>query len=234
MQFQQTGKKIRILIAEDHTLVRQAWISILNNDPRFQVIADTADDQKALELARQLKPDVILLDIHLGEADGIRIIPMLRQNSPESAILGVSAHSDPAYAKKMMETGALGYVTKNSPGAELLLAITEVNEGRKYICEEIRNILSDRILHGNKSETGITRLSQREMEVIEAIVRGNSSKEIGNMLLISTKTVEVHRYNIMRKLGLKNVASLVSHINKYRMEFEGKFRKPISKQAGSH
>ena len=234
MQYSQSQKKTSILIAEDHTLVRQAWKSILDSDPRFHVVGDTANDQEAVDLALQLQPNVILLDIHLGEGDGIQIIPMLRKYSPGSAILGVSAHSDPAYAKKMMETGAMVYVTKNSAGTELLLATKEVSEGKKYICEEIRNILSDRMLYGNKAESGINKLSQREMEVIEEIVRGNSSKEIGSILNISTKTVEVHRYNIMRKLGLRNVASLVTYISKFRIEFEGKFRKTKMSHVISH
>src|SRR5689334_12601626 len=132
-------EKITILIAEDHSLVREAWAYMLNNDPRFRVIAETADGNEAIELSRQLKPDVVILDINL------------------------------------------------------------------------------------KGKSGINAVSQREVEVIEEIKKGHSSKEIAETLHISKKTIEVHRYNIMRKLNLRNVASLVNYVNHSQLDLDERF-----------
>ena len=122
-------------------------------------------------------------------------------------------HSQPAYAKKMLRMGAKGYVTKNSPRQEMLDAIAEVNKGNIYICQEVKNILSDQMLGDEDTTAGLNQLSEREMEVINQIRDGLSSKEIADKLGISIKTVEVHRHNILKKLKVKNTASLINYIN---------------------
>ena len=122
-------------------------------------------------------------------------------------------HSQPAYAKKMLEIGAKGYVTKNSSKEEMIKAILEVYQGNKYVCEEIRNILSDQSLEEKQDSPSINTLTEREMQIINLIKQGFSSKEIAGNLEISLKTVEVHRHNILKKLKLKNSASLVNFIN---------------------
>jgi DNA-binding NarL/FixJ family response regulator len=205
-------EKITILIAEDHVLVREAWVFMLNSDSRFRVIAETADGNEAIEMARVLKPDVMILDINLKGRSGIDAVPLIRLHSPGSRILGVSWLTHPAYSRKMLQNGALGYVCKNSPGHELITAIVEVNAGRKYICEETRNMYES-VTSGMITRKGINSLSQRETEVIGQIKKGLSSREIADAMHISKKTIEVHRYNIMRKLNLKNVAALVNYIN---------------------
>ena len=123
-------------------------------------------------------------------------------------------HSQPAYARKMLQIGGRGYVTKNSSKQEMIQAILDVNDGKKFICEEIRNIISDQLLDEKEgSATTINALTEREMQIIGLIKEGNSSKEIAIGLNISLKTVEVHRHNILKKLKLKNSASLVNFIN---------------------
>jgi len=205
--------KISILIADDHKLIRETWTYILNSDPRFEVIATCGDAEEAVFLAKEKNPDVILMDINMAPFSGIEASQQVRKILPEIKIIGVSMHSQPAYAKKMLQIGARGYVTKNSSKEEMIRAILEVSEGSKYICEEIRNIISDQLLEDKESYPDINILTEREMQIINLIKEGFSSKEIATDLNISLKTVEVHRHNILKKLKLKNSASLVNFIN---------------------
>jgi DNA-binding NarL/FixJ family response regulator len=206
-------KKITILITEDHTLIRQTWNFLLNSDPRLQVIADCGSGEEAVELATKMRPDVVLMDINLRGINGIEATQLIRKFSPGSKILGISLHTQPAYARKMMQQGAMGYVTKNSSGEEMIKGIIEVYNNRKYICDEIKNILSDQMVKGDTITDGLNSLSKREIDIIGYIKQGLTSKEIADTICISAKTVEVHRYNILKKLNLKNVAALVNYIN---------------------
>lgn len=211
-------EKITILIADDHTLVRETWSFILNNDPRFQVVAECGSGEEAVELARNLRPNIVIMDINLPGINGIEATQQIRKFSPASKILGVSLHTQPTYARKMMQKGASGYVTKNSSREEMYKAIVEIHNGKKYICEEIKNILSEQVISGEEPQSGLNSLSQREIEIITLIKNGHSSKEIAESLNISVKTVEVHRYNILKKLNLKNAASLVNFINNSQLD----------------
>lgn len=211
-------EKITILIADDHTLVRETWSFILNNDPRFNVVAECGSGEEAVELAKSLRPNIVIMDINLPGINGIEATHQIRKFSPASKILGVSLHTQPTYARKMMQKGASGYVTKNSSREEMFKAIMEIHNGKKYICEEIKNILSEQVISGEEPQTGLNSLSQREIEIITLIKNGHSSKEIAESLNISVKTVEVHRYNILKKLNLKNAASLVNFINNSQLD----------------
>lgn len=213
-------EKITILIADDHTLVRETWSFILNTDERFKVIAESGSGEEAVELAKQLRPDIVIMDINLPGMNGIEATQLIRKFSPMSKILGVSLHTQPTYARKMIQKGAMGYVTKNSSREEMFKAIMEVHGGRRYICDEIKNILSEQVINGEDQPVGLNSLSQREIEIISFIKKGFSSKEIAETLEISVKTVEVHRYNVLKKLNLKNSASLVNYINNSQLEFD--------------
>jgi DNA-binding NarL/FixJ family response regulator len=206
-------EKITILIADDHKLIRETWTYILNSDERFEVVAECGDAEQAVELAKELTPDIVLMDINMAPFNGFEATERIRKVSPESKIIGVSMHSQPAYAKKMLQVGARGYVTKNSSKEEMFTAISEVYRGNKYVCDEIKTIISDQLLDDNQDIPSINSLTEREMQIIHHIREGHSSKEIASQLDISLKTVEVHRHNILKKLKLKNSASLVNFIN---------------------
>ena len=196
-------EKISILLVDDHRLIRDSWSFILNSDPRFEVVAETSNGEEAIEMARALEPDIILMDVNMTPINGFDATKQIRKTSPDAKIIGVSMHSMPAYAKRMLQLGALGYVTKNSSKEEMLTAILEVNEGRKYICEEVKNILAQQELDETDAPaTDMNTLSRRELDIINLIKEGQSSKEIASQLDISLKTVEVHRYNILKKLNL--------------------------------
>lgn len=206
-------EKITILITDDHRLLRETWGLVLNSNPEFSVVAECENAEEAIETAKNLRPDIVIMDINLPGMNGIETTEQIRKYSPGSKILGVSLHRQPEYARKMMKAGAAGYLTKNSSKEELFLAVEEIHAGRKYICEDIKNILSAQVLHEDITNNGLNTLSGREIEIIVEIKKGLSSKEISGVLNISSKTVEVHRHNILKKLRMKNVASLVNFIN---------------------
>lgn len=206
--------KITILLVDDHRLIRDSWSFILNSDPRFEVVAETSSGEDAIELAKSKKPDIVLMDVNMTPVNGFDATKQIRKFSPGSKVIGVSMHSMPAYAKRMLQLGAMGYVTKNSPKDEMITAILEVHDGRKYICDEVKNILAQQELdEGTPASMDMNNLSRRELDIIQLIKEGLSSKEIALQLDISLKTVEVHRYNILKKLNLRNTAALVNFIN---------------------
>jgi len=154
-----------------------------------------------------------LMDVNMSPLNGFDATKQIRKYSPGSKIIGISMHSMPAYARRMLQMGAMGYVTKNSSKDEMINAIVEVNNGKKYVCEEVKNILAQQELEQEGDHPDMNTLSRREIEIVQLIKEGLSSKEVAQRLDISLKTVEVHRYNILKKLNLKNTASLVNFIN---------------------
>ncbi|MBO9659059.1 MAG: response regulator transcription factor [Chitinophagaceae bacterium] len=206
-------EKVTILLVDDHKLIRDSWSFILNSDPRFIVIGETSSGEEAIQIAAQKKPDIILMDVNMSPVNGFDATKQILKISPDSKVIGVSMHTMPAYAKRMLQLGAMGYVTKNSSKEEMIAAIIEVSEGKKYICEEVKNILAQQELDETAAQGDMNNLSRREIDIIKLIKEGMSSKQIALELDISLKTVEVHRYNILKKLKLKNTAALVNFIN---------------------
>ena len=203
---------ISILIADDHKLIRETWTYILNRDARFKVIGSCSKSDEAVKMSGQKHPNVVLMDINMVPFSGIEATRQIREVSPETRIIGVTMHSQPAYAKKMMQLGASGYVTKNSSREEMVNAIIEVSKGNKFVCEEMKELISES-MEAPSSLSAINTLTEREMDVINLIRQGSSSKDISAKLEISIKTVEVHRHNILKKLKLKNAASLIHFMN---------------------
>ena len=203
---------ISILIADDHKLIRETWTYILNRDARFKVIGSCSNSEEAVKMSEQKHPNVVLMDINMVPFSGIEATRQIREVSPETRIIGVTMHSQPAYAKKMMQQGASGYVTKNSSREEMVNAIIEVSKGNKFVCEEMKELISEST-EAPSSLSAINTLTEREMDVINLIRQGSSSKDISAKLEISIKTVEVHRHNILKKLKLKNAASLIHFMN---------------------
>jgi DNA-binding NarL/FixJ family response regulator len=206
-------EKITILLVDDHKLIRDSWSFILNSDPRFLVIGETNAGDEAVEIAKEKRPHIVLMDVNMTPVNGFDATRMIRKFSPGSRVIGISMHTMPAYARRMLQMGAMGYVTKNSSKDEMITAIVEVNNGRKYVCEEVKNILAQQELEDESGPPDMNILSRRELDIVQHIKEGLSSKEIALRLEISLKTVEVHRYNILKKLNLKNTAALVNFIN---------------------
>jgi DNA-binding NarL/FixJ family response regulator len=206
-------KKIGILLVDDHKLLRDVWSTVLGSDVRFRIVGSTGDTDEALQITKSKSPDVILLDINLPGTTGFHLSKELQKISPYSKILAVTMYALPAYAKKMMQTGASGYVTKNSSKEEMIEAIIKVAGGDKYICHDIKEKIALNVLNADEGETDIESLTKRELEIIKLIQQGLSSKIIGEQLDVSQKTIEVHRYHILKKLNIKNTAALINLVN---------------------
>ena len=205
-------KPITILLADDARLVSETWWLMLSNHPEFNVVGSATSGQEALHMVTDLHPEIVLLDINMYPANGFEATRAIRKFSRDSKVIAMSMHALPSFAKKIFQLGACGYITKNSPAEELVNAIWEVNSGKKFVCSEVVDILLEQELnHDTNSPDKL--LSKRETEVAQKLKLGLSSKEIGRALGISTKTVDVHRYNMLKKLELKNVAALVNYLN---------------------
>jgi len=207
-------KKTTVMIVDDHVLLQDTWSLLLNSSEKYDVVGKAGNGEDAIELAKEKRPDLMLVDINMTPMNGFEVLQQVRKFSPGTKVIGVSMHSQPAYAKKMLREGAKGYITKNSNSDEFLFGINEVAEGRQYVCKQVKEILVDQVLSNGKS-AGIEALSKRELEVIGYIRDGLTSKEIADILCIASKTIEVHRHNILKKLGVKNSAGLIQMINNH-------------------
>jgi DNA-binding NarL/FixJ family response regulator len=203
---------IKILIADDHRLIRETWSVILGRDKRFNVLAGCANSTEAVRSSRKLRPDVLLLDINMGPYNGIEAAKRIRKVSPDTGIIAVTMSNQPAHAKKLLGLGAKGYVTKNSSPEEMTDAIVAVSKGQIFICAEMAELLAESSKE-NGNISGVHRLTAREIQVADLIKAGHSSREISQMLDICLKTVETHRHNLLKKLGVKNAVSLVHALN---------------------
>ena len=206
------------MIVDDHTLIRETWSLLLKSVPNLEIVAECGDGKLAIEMAKNIRPDIVLLDINMEPVNGFEVLKKIRKLSPASKIIILSMRSEPAYAKKLLRLGAKGYVTKNSPRTEMLEAINEVSNGNSFICEEVKKSLSELTLKDGPKDQGINSLSGRELQVLGLLSAGGSSKEIAAELGIAVKTIEVHRHNILSKLNLKNTISLINFINSHAVD----------------
>jgi DNA-binding NarL/FixJ family response regulator len=213
-------EKITLLITDDHKLVRESLAAIFDAHPRLRVLAHCGSGEEAVELAKHWRPDIVTMDMNLPGINGFEATAQVLKASPLSKVMAVSMHSQPAYVRKFFQAGATGYVTKNSARDEIIKALLEVYENRKYICEEIKNILAEQELSCNIKTDALYALSKRELDIIGLVKKGFSSREIAENTQLKVKTVEVHRYNILRKLNLPNVAALVNYVNHSQMATE--------------
>jgi two-component system invasion response regulator UvrY len=206
-------KDIKIVIVDDHKLIRDSLSQILNNHHRFEVVAACSNAEEGVQQATTHQPHVVITDINMPGMNGFDAMALIKEQCINTKIIGMSLHTQPSYALRMIRGGALGYVTKNSPLEELFKALDAVLQGKRYLCDQIKNALTEQAMSEENGEQGFESLSERELEIINFIRRGLSSKEIASELFISKKTVEVHRYNILKKLNLTNAAALVNFIN---------------------
>jgi two-component system invasion response regulator UvrY len=205
-------KKITIIIVDDHKMIAEVWSELINSDPRFQVTDIFDNTDTSIEMVKIKKPDIVIMDINIQPISGIDATKIIRNISPGTKIIGVSMHNQPSFAKRMMKNGASGYVTKSSGKQEMFDAISAAIAGKTYICKEIQENLSKQMLIEDEGD-GISKLTEREIEILRLIKDGLSSKEIGDQIFLSFRTVEVHRSNILKKLKQKNTTTLLNFIN---------------------
>jgi two-component system, NarL family, response regulator NreC len=200
-------RKIRILLADDHKLVRQGFRLILVSQDDMEVVGETGNGREAVELARTIKPDVVVMDVTMPELNGIEATRRIREISPHIRVLALSVHRDSVYVREIVRAGAEGYLLKESADTDLLAAVRAVAGGNSYLSPEISGaILKDYRKHVTNP---MDLLTSREREILQLIAEGKTNKEIAGTLNLSVYTVDGHRTRIMDKLNLHSVGELV-------------------------
>jgi len=204
--------RIRILIAEDHATVREGLKLILSSQSDMEVIGEAEDGRFAIELAQKLLPDVVLMDVSMPGLNGLKATAKLKEWCPEVHVLALTRHRDDGYLQQILRAGASGYVLKQSPPAELLHAIRAVAKGGKYLDPAV----AGKVMGGYAGRRPLNHeprpeVSDREVEVLRLIAWGHSNKEIASRLDLSVKTIEVHKANAMKKLGMNSRIDIVRY-----------------------
>jgi len=202
---------IKVLLVDDHPLVRDGIRSRIEADPALSVVGEAGTAQEALDLASSLHPDIVLMDISMPGMSGIEAVTVFRKQVPHIKILMLSMHDSKEYVVSVLENGAKGYILKDVASEEMILAVKTVYEGRTYYSSGVTDLLLDH----NKAESYVVPLTDREKTILKLLAQGNSNKHVARDLEISVRTVETHRRNIKRKLDVKNSAGLV----KYALEY---------------
>ena len=200
-------EKIRILLADDHAVVRQGFKMILAAQPDMEIVGEAGNGREALDLAGQLQPDVIVMDVAMPELNGIEATRRIADLSPRSRVLALSMHKDSVYVREILRAGARGYLLKDSISSDLLAAVRAIARGEGYLSPGV----SDAVLNDYRRHVTdpIDLLSSREREVLQMIAEGKTNKEIATVLNLSVYTVDAHRGRIMEKLNLHSVTDLV-------------------------
>jgi DNA-binding NarL/FixJ family response regulator len=208
--------KIKVLIADDHQLFREGLMNLLLSAEDIEVIAQAENGQDAIDKVLHYKPDVLLMDINMSVMNGIEATKRLKKEMPEVKIVAVSMHSDKQYVKGMLEAGADGYLLKNCTYRQLTDAIHSTYDGKKFLSEDITEIVIDGYLHSSQIVSDkFSQLSEREKEIFILFAEGESTREIGDKLFISVKTVGTHKQNILEKLELKTNSDIVKYALKH-------------------
>lgn len=212
---------IHVLIADDHTLVRSGLRALLERNPGVVVVAEAADGREALALIDKHRPDVVLMDIGMAGLNGMEAMLQAAQRHPQVRVIIVSMHKNEEYIVQAIRAGAAGYLYKDAAASELEQAIQTVARGERYLSAEAARCVADYearfglLAHGNSDpKTARTELTPREREVLQLIAEGRTTAEIANILHISIKTVETHRYRLMNRLNIHHVTGLVRHAMK--------------------
>ncbi len=208
------GKKIRIVLAEDHTILREGLRALLSADPKFQIVGEAADGREAVRSVEKLGPDLVMMDLSMPRMTGMDAIREIKKRYPETKIVALTVHKTEEYLRTTLQAGADAYVLKDATHDELLMAIENVLEGKTFLSPGVSEKVIEGYLagQGTRMPNSVSELlSQREREVLKLIAEGYKNKEIADDLCISLKTVEKHRANLMKKLDLHNAAALTAY-----------------------
>lgn len=203
---------IRILLADDHTLMRRGLRALLERQNGFAVVAEAADGREAVEIAAAVNPDVAVIDIGMPNLNGIEAARRITEKRPETAVVILSMHADESYVLRALKSGARGYLLKDSPEEDLIHAIRAVHNGKAFFSPEISKMLAEdymRQMRQRGVEDSYELLTPREREILQMLGEGNSNKEVATKLNLSLHTVETHRGNLLEKLNLHSTAELI-------------------------
>jgi two-component system, NarL family, invasion response regulator UvrY len=197
---------IKVLLADDHSIVRAGLRRIIEESGEMEIIAEAADGMEAIRRAREQPPDVAVIDISMPNWDGLEVVTRLREDYPELPILILTMHEEGQYVVRAIEAGAMGYITKQSAPEQLVKAIRKVYAGHRYLTEEAAEALALRVAKGGRSP--LDTLSMRELQVLRRLALGHTNREIAKAYHISIKTVDTYRSRLLKKLELRNNAEL--------------------------
>ena len=206
--------KIKCLLVDDHTLFRQGVRRLLETESDFEVVAEAQDGGDAVEKAREMRPDIVLMDIGMPGLSSFESARQIKKTRPETKILFLTMYEDEDYLVQCLEVGASGYVLKDTPAPQLLTAVRDVFKGGKYLSSQVLGKLVEDFrsrVRDTRMRPRISTLTPREREILKLLAEGNSVKEIAVILGLSVKTVEAHKFNLMRKLDIHNKAQLVTY-----------------------
>ena len=204
---------IRVLIADDHTIMRAGLRSLLEKEDQIEVVAEAENGRRAVQLAVEHEPDVVVMDVSMPDLNGIEATSQVLESLPEAKVIALSMHTDKRFVMGMLRAGASGYLLKDCASQELASAIVSVASNKKYLSPDIAGVVIEDSLYGlqQEGETVSSLLSPREREVLQLIAEGWSTKQIAAHLYVSGKTIETHRRQIMKKLDLHNIADLTKY-----------------------
>lgn len=201
-------EEIKVLIVDDHQLIREAWTAILQMTNRIKVIGTAETAEEAYEICAVYRPEVVLMDINLKNSNGFDATEKICNSLPKTRVIGLSLHEDVALVKKFLSKGAKGYLSKNTSREELVAAINAVMNDKIYLAADIKEKFINQIIDTDKPAE--KELTNKEIEIVTLISQGFTSKEIAEKIYISVRTVETHRHNILKKLNIPNAAQLSS------------------------
>jgi len=207
-------KIIKILIADDHSVVRKGICQIIDDQPDMEVAGVACDGVEALDKARELVPDIVLIDIAMPNLSGLEAVGMIKEAVPKIQIVILSMHAKESYVRQALSSGVMGYVLKDSPGTDILDAIRAAIRGEYFLSSKIKAGVIDNYLENQKTKPivrGYDLLSEREQQVFRLVVEGKSAKDIAELLFVSPKTIEKHRSNVMKKLGVHGRLELLKY-----------------------
>jgi DNA-binding NarL/FixJ family response regulator len=204
--------RVRVLVADDHTIVRQGLVSLLNESGECEVVAEAADGVEALAKAHAVHPEVAVLDLSMPRLSGIEVVRRLREELPSVRVLVLTVHEEEEYVLPIVRAGAAGYLVKDSAAAELLAAVRALRAGRSYFGPQAARALAEQLQHpAGSPEDPYGTLTPREREVFHLVIEGKTTKDIARALGISLKTADNHRSRVLAKLNLHNTAELVRY-----------------------
>ena len=199
---------IRVLLADDHSIVREGLRKVLEDDEDIKVIAEAPDGETAFDKAMEEKPDVAVIDISMPGMDGLEVVSRMAAYCEEIPVLILTMHEEEQYVIRAIEAGAMGYVTKQSAPEQLVAAVKKIHAGGRYLTEKASEALALRVIRGNKNMSLTESLSMRELQVLRKLATGSTNREIAMAYNISVKTVDTYRSRILKKLNLRNNAEL--------------------------
>jgi two-component system, NarL family, response regulator NreC len=221
--------KTRILLADDHQVVREGFRALLESEPDFEIVGETGDGLEAVRLVEQQKPHVLVVDLMMPGLNGLEVARQVTQRSPRTRIVVLSMHANEAYVLEALKNGASAYVLKDASAAELVRAVREALAGRRYLSPPLSEPAIDSYIERAKSSDSLDlydTLTNREREVLQLAAEGHTNGEIAGRLFISPRTVETHRANVMHKLGLRSQTELVRYaLQRGILPMEGKVKR---------